>query len=214
MSFRSEFSKRTDYNDNISMHKNNIIENRNCDESVRVNLGDRRSSVNSISPKIENEAMNILNKIEDFDFNIFDLNKIVGIHSMIYVAHEIFQSLYFYEHVINQKIYRNFVMKISEGYNREGVSYHNDLHATDVLQPVFVLMEKGNVYYKCQLMEMDYIAILVAAICHDYKHPGIGNSYLVNSKHYIAMSFNGKIIFISFYYFLLYFIILFKQIFT
>ena len=185
--------KKFENNDNSSSHYNYVSDKRNCDESVRVNFGDRdrRPSVNSINLKVENEANNILCKVEDFDFNIFELNDLVGKHTMIYVAHEIFNSLYFYEDVINEKVFRNFVMKISDGYNRD-VKYHNDLHATDVLQTVFVLMEKGNVYYKCQLMEMDYIAILVSAICHDYKHPGIGNSYLVNSKHSIAMSFNGN----------------------
>lgn len=160
--------------------------------SMKPNLGERRSTVNTVSPKIANELITCLNKIEDFDFNVFELNDIVGTNSMLYVCNEIFSSLYFYEDVIEEKRFRKFVSKITEGYDRKNVVYHNDLHATDVTQTLFVMMEKGSIYYKCNLLEIDYIAVLVAALCHDYKHPGIGNPYIINSKHKIAMSFNGK----------------------
>jgi len=158
-------------------------------ESVKANLGDRRSTINSVTPKIASELNNALNKIEDFEFNVFELDELVRTNTMVYVANEIFNSLYFYEDVIDEKCFRKFVQAISDGYSRD-VAYHNDLHATDVMQTVYVMMEKGSVYYKCSLMEIDYVAILVAAMCHDFKHPGIGNSYLISSKHSIAMSFN------------------------
>ena len=57
------------------------------------------------------------------------------------------------------------------------------------------MIERGDVYYKCALKETDIFALLIAAICHDFKHPGFTNSYLVNSNHEIAMMFNGKIIY-------------------
>jgi hypothetical protein len=81
--------------------------------------------------------------------------------------------------------------EITNGYYRES-PYHNDIHAADVLQTTYVIMEKGSFYYKCSLSEHDYLAILLSAICHDFKHPGIGNSYLVNSIHPIALYYNGK----------------------
>lgn len=160
--------------------------------SMKANIGERRSTVNTVTPKLANELIQCLNKIEDFDFNVFELNDIVKSNSMLYVANEIFSSLYFYEDVIEEKKFRKFVTKITEGYDRVEAVYHNDLHATDVLQTLYVMMEKGSVYYKCNLLEIDYIAVLVAAICHDYKHPGVGNPYIINSRHKIAMSFNGK----------------------
>lgn len=160
-------------------------------ESAVPNIEERRSSFNSISPKIANEINECLNKIEDFNFNIFELDNLVQKNSLLYVSSEIFSLLNFFEDVIDEITFRNFLIEISDGYTRES-PYHNDLHAADVLQTTFVMMEKGSFYYKCSLLEIDYIAILVAAICHDFKHPGLGNSYLVNSRHSIAMSFNGK----------------------
>lgn len=160
-------------------------------ESIKVNLGERRSTINSVTPKIAGEVCNILLKIEDFEFNIFELDKLIGKDTMLYMSNEIFQNLYFFEDVIDEMKFRKFICKVIEGYDRN-VSYHNDLHAADVLQTLYVMMEKGSIYYKISLIEIDYMAVLLSAICHDLKHPGIGNPYIINSKHEIAMIYNGK----------------------
>lgn len=143
----------------------------------------------SISPELITKINNCLNQIEEFDFNIFELDNIVERNSLFYVADEIFSLLYFYDDLIPQAIFKEFITVITQGYSRD-VPYHNDLHACDVLQTTYVIMEKGSIYYRCSLTELDYISILLSAICHDYKHPGIGNSYLINSSHPIALNFN------------------------
>ena len=93
--------------------------------------------------------------------------------------------------MVNENTFKSFIGEITNGYSRD-IPYHNDLHATDVLQTLYVFLERGNIYYKCGLTEIDIFALLLSAICHDFKHPGRGNSYLVNSKNEIAMNFNGK----------------------
>jgi len=42
-----------------------------------------------------------------------------------------------------EKKYISFVHEITSGYNRK-IPYHNDMHATDVLQTVHILIDKGN----------------------------------------------------------------------
>lgn len=142
-----------------------------------------------ITPEMIGKISNCLNQIEEFDFNIFELDSLVKKNTMLYIADEIFSFLYFYDDLIPQTIFKEFIEVISAGYSRE-VPYHNDLHAADVLQTTYLIMERGSIYYKCNLTELDYISILLSAICHDYKHPGIGNSYLINSVHPIALNFN------------------------
>ena len=58
-------------------------------ESIKVNLGERRSTINSVTPKIAGEVCNILLKIEDFEFNIFELDKLIGKDTMLYMSNEI-----------------------------------------------------------------------------------------------------------------------------
>ena len=155
----------------------------------QINL--KHNSIVSIDIKTMHQLNGVLNKFEDFDFNIFELNDLVDKSSLFYLSREIFDSLYLFDDLICEDIFKKFILKVSEGYSRS-VKYHNDLHAADVLQTTYILMEKGSIYYKCNLTELDYISILIGAICHDYKHPGIGNSYLINTTHNIALSFNGK----------------------
>ena len=38
---------------------------------------------------------------------------------------------------------------------------------------------------------MDILSILVSAIIHDYKHPGLNNPYHINAKTKIAIRYNG-----------------------
>jgi hypothetical protein len=41
------------------------------------------------------------------------------------------------------------------------------------------------------LSDIDYASFLIAAIIHDYKHPGLTNSFLMNSKNELAVRYNG-----------------------
>ncbi len=164
---------KEDYNDNYNY--NNHVEN----------------SINTLDIKNIHLLNESLSKYEDFDFDIFELDQIAGKSSLLYLSREIFDSLYFFVDLIPEMKFRNLISEITKGYSRES-KYHNDLHAADVLQTVYILMEKGNIYYNCELTELDYLSILLSAIIHDYKHPGYNNSYLINSIHSIAICFNGK----------------------
>jgi hypothetical protein len=40
-------------------------------------------------------------------------------------------------------------------------------------------------------MEVDVVAVLLAAACHDFKHNGYNNTYHINFKTPIAVRYNG-----------------------
>jgi hypothetical protein len=46
------------------------------------------------------------------------------------------------------------------------------------------------------LNDLDYISFLIAAIIHDYKHPGLTNMFLMNSRNEIAVKYNGIIVYL------------------
>jgi len=46
------------------------------------------------------------------------------------------------------------------------------------------------------LKELDILATLLAAVCHDYKHPGLNNIYHINAQTELALSYNGNYNFI------------------
>jgi hypothetical protein len=91
----------------------------------------------------------LLKMIDSFDFNIFELNDLVEKKCLHFILYEIFDRYSYLDNMIDEVKYKNFIYKIIDGYNRD-VSYHNDLHAADVLQTTFIMIEKGdlvNVYY-------------------------------------------------------------------
>jgi hypothetical protein len=84
-----------------------------------------------------------LTRITSFDFDIFEVDSIVGKKTLRFISHEIFNKYNFYEEIIDERKYKNFIGQIADGYNRN-ILYHNDIHAADVLQTFYVMLEKGN----------------------------------------------------------------------
>ena len=44
------------------------------------------------------------------------------------------------------------------------------------------------------------MALIVAGACHDYEHPGVNNAYLTETKHALAIKYNGMQFFLIFEY--------------
>jgi hypothetical protein len=133
---------------------------------------------------------------------------------------------------IDEDKFLNFLTRVEEGYRSPGNSYHNNMHACDVLQSVnFILNNCGLAEYPflkqdqiCQnnprqkfyflnrnyfyrfVGDIGVLAALLAAIIHDYLHPGFTNQYLINSDNDLAITYNDQSV--SYIYTLEYYIIL------
>jgi len=79
--------------------------------------------------------------------------------------------------------------QIYKGYRRD-VQYHNDIHAADVLQMSYVILVKGDMVNYASLSELDLISVVISAVCHDYGHDGLNNSYHVNAISERAIRFS------------------------
>ena len=86
-----------------------------------------------------------LSKLENYDYDIFELNDLVERQALSFISLEIFTNLnYFDDNILEENKFRSFIREITKGYHRN-VTYHNDLHAADVLQTTYLLMMKGDV---------------------------------------------------------------------
>ena len=149
-----------------------------------------------ISPSIIARVFNQITKIDQCDFNIFELDELLGKKATIYVATEILSRFNIVEmEIVEKEIFKNFIAEIVEHYDRVNVIYYNDLHAGDVMQTVFTIITRGNIQDKMKLTELDVFSILVGALCHDFKHTGQNNLYHINTKSKIAMRYNGKLLY-------------------
>ena len=92
---------------------------------------------------------------------------------------------------LDESILGSFLGQIYKGYRRN-VEYHNDIHAADVLQMLYVMMTQGGLLELAQLNELDIISALIASVCHDFDHDGLNNMYHVNAITDRAIRYSDK----------------------
>eukprot|EP00727_Mastigamoeba_balamuthi_P012360 m51a1_g7747 putative camp phosphodiesterase a (1362) ;mRNA; r:24973-30322 len=87
---------------------------------------------------------------------------------------------------IDKESYTKFISSIAEQYKSN--SYHSAYHAADVLQAVYFMLRASKL--GC-FTETEVLALLTAAVVHDVGHPGLTNSFLVNTYDPIAVTHNA-----------------------
>ena len=194
---KSKLGKRSSINTEISQDflfglDLDIVKKQSADLSI---LDLKKEKVCSfeqikISENLIQKVTILLENVGSPEFNIFELDEYIGRKSLFYTSNAIFTSADI-ESLYDRTKFKNFIYALTEGYSRE-VAYHNDLHAADVLQTSYVFLSKGKLKEKLALQDIDVFAVLLAAICHDFKHPGYNNIYLVNSKAPLAIRYNGN----------------------
>jgi hypothetical protein len=102
----------------------------------------RKSHLADLELMTAKRLSDALSLLGSFEFDIFEIDGIVGKKALRYVSFEVLNKFSFFEEILDETKYKNFIDRIAEGYNRN-VVYHNDIHAADVLQTIFVMLEKG-----------------------------------------------------------------------
>ena len=183
--------KETDF---IKMRIQSAKYTKNSSSISKTPNSKRRRSTNLntlVSPSIVASMYDQMSKIDKCDFNIFELDKILGKKTVIYIATEILNNFPFVDNdIIPSNTLKNFIVQIVEHYDREKAIYHNDLHAGDVMQTSYTIFNQGNLNVKMKLKQLDIFAMLVAALCHDYKHPGTNNLFHINTQSKYALRYN------------------------
>ena len=158
------------------------------------NSSNRRRSTDLsllVSPSIIARMYEQMSKIDKCDFNIFELDEILGIKTSIFMAEEILGRFPFIDNnIISIDTFKNFITQIVTHYDRIKALYHNDLHAGDVMQTCFTIFTQGKLKEKMKLNDLDIFSMLVGALCHDCKHPGTNNLYQINTRSKYAMRYN------------------------
>lgn len=139
--------------------------------------------------KIKIYKEEIFLSISHCDFDIFKYETEVGRENVLStLTFQIFFNFDIYS-IIDLENMENFINKISNGYLRSN-PYHHDLHAADVLQTCYSIIVHSNMRDIMSCNYIDMTSFLIAAIIHDYKHPGYTNMFLVNTKNILALTYN------------------------
>lgn len=92
---------------------------------------------------------------------------------------------------LNPSKLRRFATEVEAGYGDH--AYHNRIHVCAVLQRVHIMLLEGGVgaAMKDQTGLLTFAAYL-AAICHDFRHKGVTNDFLVRSGDSLALYYNDQ----------------------
>jgi len=207
---------KKEFNRTLTFNQNNLLENRNKRGKIKYFLKTKteypnrnKSNGKILKEKIlfketkeyevtkdissSNNTTIILNEInldtfniDDKDFDIFEFDKKVGKENTLSLIGNYIFKYFSFEEILNQTKYKNWCQKISEGYNRNN-SYHTHLHAADIVHTSFIYFKEGLINEIIKLDKSSICALFLSCICHDYKHPGLNNNYLMETNNSIAL---------------------------
>ena len=88
---------------------------------------------------------------------------------------------------------RAFLGQVERDYGNS--SYHNSVHAACCLQSLHMSLHAGRVYRRLKALEADshaelLLACYLAALCHDFRHRGVTNAFLVQTEDELARLYN------------------------
>jgi len=129
------------------------------------------------------EALDSMGSVQQFD--VFHVDVVTEHHPLVPVAMSVVSSHGLQSYISPGK-WRAFVAQIEDLYADR--PYHNRLHAADVTQMVHVIVaSKPRIF-----SELHLVATLFATVCHDVGHPGVTNSFHVNTADDLAITYNDK----------------------
>eukprot|EP00741_Cyanophora_paradoxa_P023438 tig00021582_g22642.t1 len=77
---------------------------------------------------------------------------------------------------------------IEDGYRSN--PYHNNIHASDVTQSIAWLLTRGAL--APHLTDLEKLALVIAAVIHDFEHPGFNNGFQVATATELALLYNDR----------------------
>ncbi|GMH80217.1 hypothetical protein TL16_g08452 [Triparma laevis f. inornata] len=82
-----------------------------------------------------------------------------------------------------------FIKELEKKYIGKN-KYHNWKHAVDVMHTVFrfVIETQSHTFFT----PLETFAVLISAVAHDLAHPGLSNSFLIKTRHQLAIMHNDQ----------------------
>lgn len=141
--------------------------------------------------KLKQDIMSVFDRVDEWSYDPIYLDKITEGNTLFVTGYTLFLKYDMLNKFnIDEQVLINWLQAVQSGYHDN--PYHNAIHAADVLQVLHFII------YKCKLSQYmsdeDVLAGLVAAIIHDYDHPGLNNNFQINSGSYLATLYNDRAI--------------------
>ena len=170
---------------------------RKCDENTIIDQKNKNIQENWLGQNEEKSIMDYLSmplydfeKISSFEFDIFEFDEAVGRSNvLIQGATHILDNSNLTRLIEKSKL-ESFLRDVRNGYKNNG--YHSNLHGFDVCQTVYIYLTKAPVAEILYLTDYDILAFVLSSLIHDLGHPGLNNTFQVNTMSEIARTYNDK----------------------
>ena len=145
---------------------------------------------NSRIPVSPEKTVSLRFTSKSWDFDVFELSDACGgdpvplLGMILLQHHNLIEELN-----INPLIIRNCLLAIGQGYHVNN-PFHNATHAADVAQSVCFMVQ--NTVVGANLTTLEKFCLIMAALMHDYDHPGVNNTFLTETGHPLAMRYNDS----------------------
>ncbi len=93
-----------------------------------------------------------------------------------------------------------FFLEVSHGYESlelphqdvvNNKTYHAFYHSVDVLQTTYAILTTYHAQEAFAFPKMDLLGLLLAAALHDIEHPGLNNTFQINTESNLAIRYNN-----------------------
>ena len=155
-------------------------------------LSSRSSHADLVAALQDQRVGKLLGQVLTWEFNIFELVSRFQRRYLGLLASEIFNGLHLFNaYDVDPDVFMLFMDKLELTYCYVPDvlnEYHNAIHAADVLQAVAVFCREPRVGGCLEPLEV--VALLFAAVTHDYRHPGVSNAFLMKTRSTLALRYN------------------------
>jgi hypothetical protein len=124
--------------------------------------------------------------LRSWDFDVWNYDE----EELLHLIEEMFKDFDLLSRFkIPEEKFRHFLIEIRNGYMKKN-PYHNFRHAFDVTQSCYLfLTSAGAAEY---LTHLEILSLLLAALCHDFEHPGLNNTFQANTNSMLALRYNDR----------------------
>jgi hypothetical protein len=138
-------------------------------------------------------ALAISNQIDEIlqdKFNIFQFERDTYRNSL-FVLMNYYYCFYNWGSLrIPEDKFMNLIYNVQKNYNQN--PYHNAIHAADVTNTLYVMLERLEVKISSNYSSLETLLILFSGAIHDVDHPGNTNVFEINSRSMLALTYNDK----------------------
>ncbi|KAJ3208827.1 cAMP-specific 3',5'-cyclic phosphodiesterase 4D, partial [Dinochytrium kinnereticum] len=134
----------------------------------------------------------LLKRIGEFNFPIFEFADVTEGHPLLVMANHLLVGGgggVVGRLGLDVGKFLNCMATVEAGYHAD-LAFHNSLHAADVLHCIHYLTTLSPL--NTMFTDLETLSILLAAIIHDFDHPGVNNHFLIASSDRRALLYNDQ----------------------